>query len=106
MDDRSIGMVREGGFEPPRLAAPPPQDGVSANSTTPAGSEASNKRLEEGEKTGGWPDPSGVNTRSSVIVRMELVPPAAVRFLLAKRPLEPERCSEDYSALFHPWEPE
>ena len=30
-------LVREGGFEPPRLAAPPPQDGVSANSTTPAG---------------------------------------------------------------------
>ena len=30
-------LVREGGFEPPRLSAPPPQDGVSANSTTPAG---------------------------------------------------------------------
>ena len=30
-------MVREGGFEPPRLSAPPPQDGVSASSTTPAG---------------------------------------------------------------------
>ena len=29
-------LVREGGFEPPRLAAPPPQDGVSANSTPPA----------------------------------------------------------------------
>ena len=29
-------MVREGGFEPPRLSAPPPQDGVSASSTTPA----------------------------------------------------------------------
>jgi hypothetical protein len=29
-------MVRKGGFEPPRLAAPPPQDGVSANSTTSA----------------------------------------------------------------------
>jgi hypothetical protein len=28
--------VREGGFEPPRLSAPPPQDGVSASSTTPA----------------------------------------------------------------------
>jgi len=31
---REIGAG--GGFEPPRLAAPPPQDGVSANSTTPA----------------------------------------------------------------------
>jgi hypothetical protein len=29
-------MVRKGGFEPPRLSAPPPQDGVSANSTTSA----------------------------------------------------------------------
>jgi hypothetical protein len=30
-------MVRKGGLEPPCLAAPPPQDGVSANSTTSAG---------------------------------------------------------------------
>src|SRR5581483_418539 len=30
-------LVRKGGFEPPRLAAPPPQDGVSASSTTSAG---------------------------------------------------------------------
>ena len=29
-------MVRKGGFEPPCLTAPPPQDGVSANSTTSA----------------------------------------------------------------------
>src|SRR3954466_2816397 len=29
-------LVRKGGFEPPRLSAPPPQDGVSANSTTSA----------------------------------------------------------------------
>jgi hypothetical protein len=28
--------VRKGGFEPPRLSAPPPQDGVSASSTTSA----------------------------------------------------------------------
>ena len=72
----------------------------------PLPQEASTKRLEEGRETGGRPDPPGVNTRSSVIVRMELAPPPAVQFLLAKRPLEPERCSEDYSALFHPWEPE
>src|SRR4051794_37796432 len=32
-------MVRKGGFEPPRLSAPPPQDGVSANSTTSANLE-------------------------------------------------------------------
>ena len=31
-----VKMVREGGFEPPRLSAPPPQDGVSASSTTSA----------------------------------------------------------------------
>src|SRR5262249_8043091 len=31
-----ILMVRKGGFEPPRLSAPPPQDGVSASSTTSA----------------------------------------------------------------------
>src|SRR5437660_1277580 len=31
-----IAMVRKGGLEPPRLSAPPPQDGVSANSTTSA----------------------------------------------------------------------
>src|SRR5947209_19388335 len=29
-------MVRKGGFEPPCLTAPPPQDGVSASSTTSA----------------------------------------------------------------------
>ncbi len=29
--------MRKGGFEPPRLSAPPPQDGVSASSTTSAG---------------------------------------------------------------------
>ncbi len=28
--------VREGGLEPPNLAAPDPKSGVSANSTTPA----------------------------------------------------------------------
>src|ERR1700741_4492025 len=27
-------LVRKGGFEPPRLSAPPPKDGVSASSTT------------------------------------------------------------------------
>src|SRR5258708_18818100 len=31
-----FAMVRKGGFEPPRLSAPPPQDGVSASSTTSA----------------------------------------------------------------------
>jgi hypothetical protein len=31
-----VDMVRKGGFEPPRLSAPPPQDGVSASSTTSA----------------------------------------------------------------------
>jgi hypothetical protein len=31
-----LNMVRKGGFEPPRLSAPPPQDGVSASSTTSA----------------------------------------------------------------------
>src|SRR5205807_6195576 len=29
-------LVRKGGFEPPRLSAPPPQDGVSASFTTSA----------------------------------------------------------------------
>src|SRR5581483_9963125 len=33
---RRLKMVRKGGFEPPRLSAPPPQDGVSASSTTSA----------------------------------------------------------------------
>ena len=28
--------MREGGLEPPNLAAPDPKSGVSANSTTPA----------------------------------------------------------------------
>src|SRR5579864_565693 len=32
-----VNLVRKGGFEPPRLSAPPPQDGVSASSTTSAG---------------------------------------------------------------------
>jgi hypothetical protein len=34
-----IKLVRKGGFEPPRLSAPPPQDGVSASSTTSARQE-------------------------------------------------------------------
>ena len=33
---KNKNMVRKGGFEPPRLSAPPPQDGVSASSTTSA----------------------------------------------------------------------
>ena len=33
-------LVRKGGFEPPRLSAPPPQDGVSASSTTSAREQA------------------------------------------------------------------
>src|SRR5471030_1625362 len=32
----ALELVRKGGFEPPRLSAPPPQDGVSASSTTSA----------------------------------------------------------------------
>ncbi len=36
IDRDGMKLVREGGFEPPSLAAPPPQDGVSASSTTPA----------------------------------------------------------------------
>ena len=32
-------MVRKGGFEPPRLTAPPPQDGASASSATSARGE-------------------------------------------------------------------
>ena len=35
-------LVRKGGFEPPRLSAPPPQDGVSASSTTSARNTAEN----------------------------------------------------------------
>src|SRR6516225_4580224 len=31
-----LTVVRKGGLEPPCLTAPPPQDGVSANSTTSA----------------------------------------------------------------------
>ena len=34
-EERS-NLVRKGGFEPPCLSAPPPQDGVSASSTTSA----------------------------------------------------------------------
>src|SRR5450755_2095293 len=40
-------MVRKGGFEPPRLSAPPPQDGVSASSTTSALKSISCRPLEE-----------------------------------------------------------
>src|ERR1700704_139509 len=36
LECRKEYMVRKGGFEPPRLSAPPPQDGVSASSTTSA----------------------------------------------------------------------
>jgi hypothetical protein len=32
-------LVRKGGFEPPRLTAPPPQDGASASSATSARGE-------------------------------------------------------------------
>jgi hypothetical protein len=37
-------MVRKGGFEPPRLTAPPPQDGASASSATSARGEVRKKR--------------------------------------------------------------
>ena len=37
--------MRKGGFEPPRLSAPPPQDGVSASSTTSAGKTAIANKL-------------------------------------------------------------
>ena len=36
MEYTEVKLVRKGGFEPPRLSAPPPQDGVSASSTTSA----------------------------------------------------------------------
>ena len=36
-------MVRKGGFEPPRLTAPPPQDGASASSATSARGEVKQK---------------------------------------------------------------
>ena len=36
---RKNDLVRKGGFEPPRLAAPPPQDGASASSATSARGE-------------------------------------------------------------------
>ncbi len=35
-DEECSNLVRKGGFEPPCLSAPPPQDGVSASSTTSA----------------------------------------------------------------------
>src|SRR5262245_46865692 len=35
-DTRENFMVPKGGLEPPRVAPPPPQDGVSASSTTSA----------------------------------------------------------------------
>ena len=35
-DSRAINSVPKAGLEPACLAAPPPQDGVSANSTTSA----------------------------------------------------------------------
>ena len=41
----ALNLVRKGGFEPPRLSAPPPQDGVSASSTTSALCELSVTRL-------------------------------------------------------------
>lgn len=34
--------MRKGGFEPPRLTAPPPQDGASASSATSARGEVKN----------------------------------------------------------------
>jgi hypothetical protein len=37
--------VRKGGFEPPRLTAPPPQDGASASSATSARGEVKNFML-------------------------------------------------------------
>src|SRR5258708_31561002 len=35
-------LVRKGGFEPPRLTAPPPQDGASASSATSARGDEEN----------------------------------------------------------------
>jgi hypothetical protein len=40
-------LVRKGGFEPPRLTAPPPQDGASASSATSAqGNETTQASLQ------------------------------------------------------------
>src|ERR1039458_426948 len=44
-------MVRKGGFEPPRLSAPPPQDGVSASSTTSALQPLFANRLRENRRS-------------------------------------------------------
>jgi hypothetical protein len=38
-------LVRKGGFEPPRLTAPPPQDGASASSATSARGWVKNSEL-------------------------------------------------------------
>src|SRR5579862_4413046 len=42
----NVILVRKGGFEPPRLSAPPPQDGVSASSTTSAFQSLQNSKLD------------------------------------------------------------
>jgi len=61
--------VRKGGLEPPRLSAPPPQDGVSANSTTSARQNLLNLNM---GCVRAWPnlasgDPSRARTRPALL---------------------------------------
>ncbi len=52
--------MRVKGLEPPRLAAPDPKSGASANSATPA--KVSRAGFELGGKTIGWVDSKALNT--------------------------------------------
>jgi hypothetical protein len=55
-------MVRKGGFEPPRLSAPPPQDGVSASSTTSARGNCHALNILATSSLAGKPDCTGFCT--------------------------------------------
>ncbi len=63
--------MRKGGFEPPRLTAPPPQDGASASSATSARGKV-RKNLSTFYKSGQRSEPRSVSATSTAPVSLEL----------------------------------
>src|SRR5258708_13802504 len=66
-------LVRKGGFEPPRLTAPPPQDGASASSATSARGKV-RKNLSTFYKSGQRFEPRAVSATSTAPVSLGLAP--------------------------------
>ena len=64
-------LVRKGGFEPPRLTAPPPQDGASASSATSARGEVRKNRTRSINTSSAFPVRA---VRATSTASLELAP--------------------------------